>query len=286
MKNRIKRSIFLVIAVLAVLGAAAAAEAPMTAGMPNPWIEAESIEALNEAAGVNLHLPGVMGITDVAYRLMDTEELTIAELDFRVNGMAYMLRASGEMAADISGVYTDDGNTAFCGCEYEGLSVKLLDDCKLARWVYTDGQYVLMVNDEGTMDAETFEAIVSEMMDITSSFRPAAIAEGVYYDPVSGRAYAEVTAAGDNVYAIRIHWADSAVEDNVWTMTASVGEDGLLSYYDCVLKHVVTAEDGTDAESEADAAAEGWFEIADGKLLWTGADDESCRACVFELYTE
>ena len=230
--------------------------------------------------------PPVMGVTDVVYRLLATDELTLAEVQFELNGIPYTLRASGIMDEDISGVYTDGGDTAFAGHLQDGETIVMTDTCKLARWLNISGQYVLIVEDNGVYDEETFAGIVDEMMDITNPYQPADIREGVYFDRVSERASLTVTALEDNLYEIEIHWADSAFEDNVWTMTAAVTEDGLLTYHDCVMKHVVTAEDGTVDEKEANLNPDGYFELVDGHLLWTGAAEESCRECDFELYAE
>ena len=47
----------LLLAVLMCCSFALAEDAPSMAGMPNPWTEVDSLEALNEAADVNLQLP-------------------------------------------------------------------------------------------------------------------------------------------------------------------------------------------------------------------------------------
>ena len=288
MKSFIRCLVAFTAAVLMLTCAAFAEEgaAPGMIGMPNPWTELDSLEALNEAADVNLRLPGVMGVTDISYRLMAADQPVLAELCFSVNGTEYTLRASGEMESDISGVYLDNGETAFAGKEYEGRATVVTDTAKIARWLNISGQYILYVQDEGQMDADTFEGIVDEMMDITNPYQPVRIAGGTYYDTVSQRAYAEVTDAGNDAYTVEIHWSDSCWEDNVWNMTCIVTEDGLLTYHDCVMKHVVTADDGTVTEAEANLNPDGYFEIVGGRLLWTGAADPGCTGCVFELPAE
>lgn len=253
-------------------------------GMANPWRELESLEELNTAAYMNLQLPGVMGVTDVHYRLMANAELPLAELQFRVNGYSYVLRASGNVEEDISGVYLDDGKTAFE--DYADISDRIVvtKTMKLARWFNTDGQYVLIVEDEGAYDEETFKGIVSEMMDLTNPAQMGELTSGMYYDATSQRAYAYVEAMDGGAYAIEIHWSSSAWEDNVWTMTAEFTEDGLLSYNDCVEMLVVTDDNGNENVQEANIIPDGYFmPISSTSFTWEGAAEENCRSCVFEL---
>lgn len=252
------------------------------AGMANPWIELESPEELNEKAGTYLQLPGVMGVRVKACRLMNQGEPMLAEVIFEVNGMEYTLRTAG-CVEDISGFYMPDGKTAFEGREYDSFAIVNAEEMKLARWLNLDGQYILYVRDGGTMEEETFAGIAEEMFLLTNRFSLPEIAEGTYYDSVSMRAYAEVSMIEEGKYAIEVHWSDSVSEDNQWNMTAVLTEDGLLVYDDCEEKHVVTMEDGSSTEVYANLIPEGYFAVSEGKLLWTGAADESCRDCVFEL---
>ncbi|MBO2517108.1 MAG: hypothetical protein CW338_07555 [Clostridiales bacterium] len=272
MKNLMKCLIILLIVSLIPGVAAFAGVSPLT--------EMESLRELNEAADVNLQLPGVMGVTEVSYVLISGDPV-IAELNFQVNGTPYCLRASGVMECDISGVYLDSGRTAFEDAEPADFAVVLCDSCKLARWMNISGQYVLTVYDEGWMDEETFRGIAEEMAFITNPYQPAVLLEGLYYDSCSQRAHAEVTALEEGVYAVEIHWADSAAVDYVWNMTVEAGEDGLLYYSDCELKKVTTAEDGSQTELIANLIPDGYFEYTDGVLSWTGAAEENCRSCVF-----
>ncbi len=271
--------VFILAAVLAMVFVSACAE---SFGMVNPWSEVESLEELNEKAGTYLQLPGVMGVEVKAYRLMNQGETMIAEVIFTVNGTEYSLRGAG-CVEDVSGVYLSDGKTAFEGKEYDSFAVVATDEMKLARWLNLDGQYILYVMDEGKMDDVTFAGIADEMRTLTNRFVLPVIEEGTYYDSYSMRAYATVALTEDGCYDIEVHWSDSAWEDNVWNMTASMMEDGLLVYDDCVAKNVVTKEDGSFTENYANLLPDGYFAVSEGKLLWTGAADESCRECVFEL---
>lgn len=191
-----KKFFTLLTAVLMLIASCASAE---LVSMPNPWVELDSLEELNAAAGTHLCLPGVMGITEISYRLMDIGDYKIAELNYSVNGTPYTMRAS-DIKADISGVYLEDGRTAFEGAEEQAMAVVILEDCKLSRWLTGDLQYVLMVLDGNTLDEETFAGITEEIMSNTIVNDNSMPADGIYYDSVSQRAYLELTTLGDNSY--------------------------------------------------------------------------------------
>ena len=269
---------FLSLLAAAMLIASWAAAEPT---MNNPWTELDSLEALNELTDLNLQLPAVMGVTDTAYRLLSAEDLLIAEVRFAVNGQAFTLRGSPSFDEDISGIYLNDGTTAFQAHENEGETSIITDDVKAARWMDINGQYVLMAADPAAIDAETFGLIVDEMMNLTRAFQPIVLPDGIYDDETSGRAHAEVNALGNDSYTIEIHWADSAFEDYVWTMTAEMTEDGLLTYNDCIKKRVVTADDGTETEYKANLIPDGYFVPAENSFTWDGAAEENCQACRF-----
>ena len=280
------------LAAATLLASCAFAEAPVTddssaaVTMANPWTDVDSLEALNEATELRLQLPAVMGVTAQAYRLLSSDDLLIAEVDFEVNGQAFTLRGSPSFDQDISGVYLADGTTAFQGHESEGEASVVTDEVKAARWMDINGQYVLIAGDPAAIDAETFGLMAEELMDLTKAFQPVALPDGTYDDETSGRAHAGVMALGNDTYAIEIHWADSAFEDYVWTMTAEMTEDGLLTYGDCVKKRVVTAEDGTETEYEANLIPDGYFTPEENAFGWDGAAEENCRSCHFVFSEE
>ena len=255
------------------------------AGMADPWTELSSLEELNEAADMNLQLPPVMGVTVSAYRLLSTDEQLIAEVIFEVNGQSFRLRGSPEFDTDISGIYMEDGNTAFAGHENECRTDVLTDEVKAARWMDINGQYVLSADDATAVDAETFTAMADELQEVTNPDQPIVLPEGTYYDTTSERAAAEVKSLGNDAYAITVHWADSAFEYTEWTMTAVMGEDGTLSYQDCVEKLVSQAEEGEPVETVANLIPDGFFIPTENAIAWTGAAEESCRDCVF-VYSE
>ena len=278
------KKLFAILAAAILMFSCAAAE--NTESLANPWTEVESLEVLNETLDMNLQLPGVMGITDTQYRLMTTDDMIMGEVRFTLNGRDYVLRGAPEFDTDISGIYVEDGKTAFEGVESEACTILTLGAVNAARWMDIAGQYVLFTEGDTALDEETFADMVDELMTLTRAFQPVVLPDGTYDDEVSGRAHAEVKALGNDTYAIEIHWADSAFVDYVWTMTAEMTEDGLLTYGDCVETRVETAEDGTTTEQQANLIPDGYFVPGENAFSWDGAAEENCRGCVFTLVQE
>ena len=283
-----KKIVSLVIAMLLVLGCALG---EMSVGMPNPYTEYETLEEINEIALMNLTHPAVMGVTDEKFYIIESGEYIIAEYDFTLNGYEYCFRACG-LFDDISGVYID-GDTAFANAEGEGIQYAEGEGMKLARWLTIDGQYVLIVNDNGEMAQDTFESICEELKDIVDPALSEAeleiyysFFEGSYYDEVSERAVMEVVANGSESLTMIVYWADSAFETYVWTMTGKLYEDGLIGYDDLEAAIITTAEDGTETVEPIEAIAEGWFVPTENGLAWEGAADEQLSTCRFVEITE
>lgn len=142
-----------------------------TANMVNPCTEYSSLEEVNEIIGGNLCAPGVMGVSDRAFVVIDCGSYKIGEYQFTVAGYDYNLRCA-KTGDDISGVYLSGGEgTAFEGQTAEtddnGIQSNADNETKCARWFVDDMQYVLSVNDNGGMDHETFMSIADEMMHNT-----------------------------------------------------------------------------------------------------------------------
>ncbi len=275
-------------ALIVALLAAVCLFSAQAAALPNPAAECESLDALNEMLGCHLQRPGVMGVSDEAYRIISTgDTFDIGEYCFSVNGLHYCYRFCADCENDISGVWLN-GNTAFESQAGE-LEYASGEGKKLARWANTDGQYVLCVTDDGMMEQEQFDGIVNEIK--LTSVAPedetvvpfGSLPEGMYQDNYSGRATANVIALGDGSYDITISWADSALATGIWTMTASFAEDGLLYYTNCVSTYSEYDENGLEVVDTLCENGEGFFGFSENRLYWNGAADEQCRDCVFEL---
>ena len=262
-----------------------------TANIANPIVTYTSLDELNEVCGLKLSRPAVMGVSDEVFQTLPYEGSVIAEYRFTVNGTPYILRGSAVVTGDISGVYTG-GATAFSGYPDFEEAVAETDELKLARWYTVDGQYVLMIEDKGSMDSKTFEAIAKEMHTLTAMDHThddfSAYYEslaGFYQDRVSQRASLTAEALEGGLH-ISVRWGNSAFETCLWEMTVFCGEDGLLNYTDGVTSVSNTAEDGTTTITENSCGDCGFFTETDGVLFWNGAPDENCLSCEFEKLPE
>ena len=261
------------------------AEEPATNGMPNPMTEYASLDEINDIVGSKLVHPGVMGVSDEKFFVIDCGDYQLADYRFAVGGADYTFR-SAPVTQDISGYYVGEG-TAFADGAHDGIEYAEADGAQLARWFTIDGQYVLSAKDMA--DADAFALVAEELSAMTFPGMSETEYEtyyaglaGQYYDSYSQRATMTVEADGANGVKLTVDWSSSASENTEWTMTARLTEDGLLSYNDCACSNIVTAEDGTETVEIVSTDGEGWFTFDGDKLCWTGAADDSCVNCVFE----
>lgn len=287
-----KKYLAILLALVMMLSMAACGEKkqeqPLGPGAESPITEMGSLEELNNELGLRLAGPGVMGVTDNYYNIVDCEEFKIAEYGFTVNGYECVFRGSPIYDHDISGVYLEKG------LAYEGKDVTdeidyvFSGEYKLGRWATIDGQYVFLLLDPNKdMDEDTFKSIAEELKYLANPGNlngDLAAYVGSYADSYSQRAVADVTLAEDGLLHILVHWGSSAWESVNWEMNATLTEDGLLSYYDETKTNIVFKEDGTEEYTVVYEGQEGFFAPSEGKLEWTGAYEEDCRSCVFEMY--
>ena len=276
-----KKTLALLLTLTMLLSLSACGGKEEEGGVPNPMTEYASLAELNEATLSRLVGPGVMGVSDESFIAYDCGDYLLAEYNFTVAGVKYMLRSAPTLE-DISGFYVN-GEPAFSGDISDGINYAEGEDgVQLARWANVDGQYVfacLSENDDFTGIAEEMYAVNSPSATGGVDF---ATLPGEYQDSVSQRASMTVEDNGDETVHMLVSWANSAFETMQWEMNASLGEDGLLYYTDGSSSLVSTAEDGTQEVKVLSVNMEGFFSIADGVLYWNGAADESCRECAFE----
>ena len=119
----------------------------------------DSLDQLNQQTGASFRSPGVMGVTDESYRIYHRADYDVAEYCFSVNDMPYSFLFSTDTAADISGFFADvsDDETY-----YED------EACKAERSFIGDGQYCLVVYDNGQMEADTFTGIAEELFVVVT----------------------------------------------------------------------------------------------------------------------
>lgn len=139
-----------------------------TVGMASPIKEYASLDEMNEAAATMLQHPGVMGVTNERFFVIDDGTDKIAEYSFDINGVSYCLRHCPTTLDDISGVYID-GKTAFADKEYTGdIDYVVTDDMMLARWARVEGQFVLMATRTEGYTEEQFHTIAEEIQMVNA----------------------------------------------------------------------------------------------------------------------
>lgn len=239
-------------------------------GVANPIVEKDSLDAINSEIGTNIVAPAVMGKTDERYSVISNE---IAQYNFSLNGYDWTIRGAKKIDEDISGIW-DDHNEFVSGSE----STVYMNDWYLYRFFDGDYQYTVVVDNPENFDETTFSNIKDEIKNCIIGVDPF---EGEYTDNVSQRATAIVKKDGD-IYHVTVSWSSSASKTTVWSMECKK-EDNKLTYAG---ENFATYEYNDEGEETicGDGASNniGWFDINEGKLAWTGANEEYCRACVFE----
>ena len=252
-------------------------------GLPNPVTEYGSLAEINDLLGLKLAHPPVMGVTDERFSVINGET-QIAEYDFKVAGVEYCFRGSPSFDGDISGYYTADG-LAFSGQPTDEIEFVEDGEAKLARWATIDGQYVLLAKNASDAFADVAEELKGLTFPWMTENELAAYyksLEGEYQDEYSQRAHMKGEALGSDGVRFTVHWAGSAFENYEWVMTCRLYEDGLLSYDDCVKTLYKTDTEGKTTSEVEGTDGSGYFvPTEDGKLLWTGAEDDYCRECIF-----
>ncbi|MCQ2486416.1 MAG: hypothetical protein MJ129_00600 [Clostridia bacterium] len=74
--------------------------------MTNPVKSYETLTEINDIVGCHISNPGVMGVTEEKYSVIEADPL-IAQYDFSLNGKELSVRAS-KTKDDISGIYVKD----------------------------------------------------------------------------------------------------------------------------------------------------------------------------------
>ncbi|MCR5150896.1 MAG: hypothetical protein K6B52_06695 [Clostridiales bacterium] len=289
-----KKSIICVICVLALAFSLAACRRveqvaeiptaePTTVTIVNPVTEYFSLEELNAACGAKLSKLAETEVTNESFSTIDGDGI-LGEYKFNIGENEICVRFAANFDNDISGVYVD-GASAFK--EKYNEETVATDEYRLSRWITVDGQYVVIA--PIAFDEKEFDSVVKEFrerstremteQELTDKYNSLS---GEYQDSVSQRATATVEGSEDGI-KITVTWASSATENSVWTMTATLGEDGLYNYRDCEHSTYDFSESEDGVKKVISTKGEGFFSLdSTGALHWSGAQDENCRKCIFE----
>lgn len=248
-----------------------------SANMVNPVEEYSSLDEINKAAGTKLVSPDDGSLSAESFSVISN---SISQYKFTLGGCEYCFRASAESDDDISGIYLDNGKTAFEGQSESG-AVAASGEFKAFRFFVDGIQYVLSVNDNNSLDADYFnrmgEKLQNSVIKAVSSPEVTKLA-GQYQDSYTKRATAEVKLYDKDAVEITIKWASSASQEDVWSIKA-VKDGDRLTYTADSIAHTRTEEDN---QTELKDFGAGYFEITEAGICWTGSGVESTEKCVFE----
>ena len=105
---------------------------------------------------------------------------------------------------------------------------------------------------------------------------------GTWFDETSQRATLEITDLGNDQYEMLLSWGSSASEATEWRMSGALDGVGDLAYAGGTKAHVVYGENGEIVSEEAVYTdGEGWFSVAEGGLVWTDFQEETCADFFF-----
>lgn len=136
------------------------------AGLANPMVGYESLDEINGIAGTNIVHPGIMGVTDEAFFVINGgASAPIAQYDYKAAGYEFSLRGA-KTGEDFSGLYAD-GASLFGECEEDAdLEIAAYDGGRAGRWSKDGVQYVFYA--KGNIEEEQFRGICEETVALTS----------------------------------------------------------------------------------------------------------------------
>ncbi|MDO4940073.1 MAG: hypothetical protein Q4E33_00075 [Erysipelotrichaceae bacterium] len=245
-------------------------------GMSNPMVVYDSLEEINEKVGVKLSIPQDMVTEKESYQIINDE---IAEYDFTDEGYQFALRGA-KKNDDISGIYINS-KMAY---DKDDLGFVEDENFKAYRFFVEENQYVLTVKDNGEISEDDFDIICNSIENEiykNESCEDTIALIGNYQDSYTQRASATIELAGRDKVLLTITWPNSVEEYEEWGAVSSCSSNKIR--YDSLVHKVIV----TDAEGNSDVSTniveeDGFFVIKDGKLYWTGANDETKANCVFE----
>ena len=138
----------------------------MIDGMPNPFVDCDSLEEACEIAGIDLEIPDDFGFEfERIYRAMDGRMIEVIFMDGSEE--VYRIRKGlvSEFGEDISGDYNEysvssEARVAGCRAELFGNSE---DEMMMARW--NDGEYAYSITCEDPIPEASMIGIMNMMME-------------------------------------------------------------------------------------------------------------------------
>ena len=247
----------------------------------NPVKKYETLQEINEIAGVTLVSPAVPEISDQEYYIIDNKT---AAYKFTVSGYEYYMRGCRDTSIDMSGVWVD-GKTLFQDHLEDVFDFEEGDGYKVGRFILGGRQYIFGVHDKETMDKNVFLDLCSQISNqviVEGTHDEVKALVGTYQDYVSQRASANVMLTDIDTLTIDIIWPNTAYEYDEWVMTNAKYELTKLKYSEVIHTYNIMYDDGSMDVIDQKDFEPGYFEIKDNKLLWTGSGNEFASMCEFE----
>lgn len=243
----------------------------------NPVIQYDSLEEINEVANTKIVAPTNFKRTNEMFYIIDNNT---AAYGFTADGYDYYIRGCQSTNFDMSGVFVD-GKPLFNELTLS-LDYKEASGYKVFRFIVGTYQYIFGVKDEGAIEYETFSNQFSEVrQQIIMNSAPEEIKNlvGFYQDSTSQRATAQIVLDDIDRISINITWSSSATDYDEWMIKAKV-KDNKANYEE--ITHTKNSANNIDPENLNDYSS-GYFEIQEGKLMWTGSGNQQTDKCIFEI---
>ena len=239
----------------------------------------ETLQEINDVANVLIVKPGVMGISDEKFYVIEGK---VAAYGFNLNGYDYFIRGTKELSFDMSGIV--NGSEPLFKSLDEKIQYGQTNEYKAYRFILGNIQYIFGVKDNGKIEKELFEGQSEEVFNALcyeATTQEIKNALGTYYDSYSQRAVLNISLTNINEILIDIVWSSSANETDEW-LIQTIPQTHKVEYENIIHKKIISNEDETTTETLLDDYGSGYFEYENEILKWTGSGNENTSSCIFE----
>ena len=246
----------------------------------NPVKQYESLQQINKNAIVYIAPLNQQEATEEVFYIIDNNT---AVYGYKLNGYDYYQRGCKDTSIDMSGIFKN-GSTLFSNKLEDKIAYEQTDEYKVYRFILGNKQYIFGVYDLGKLDKEVFDQQFSEVYLKTINDGSSKIVKdlvGDYYDTTSQRATAQASLIDINTLGIDVTWSSSENEYDEWIVETNYEYDR-LTYSNISHLKVTTDENGNTDIKDLQDYCEGYFEIKDSKLLWTGSGNKQTSSCEFK----
>lgn len=239
-----------------------------------------SLEEINKKTNTHLIKPGVMGITNERFFILDNNT---SDYVFDLNGYEYYMRGCKDTTIDMSGVF-ENGKQIFEDQIDKQIAFARSKEYSVVRFILGGKQYIFGVKDNGEIDDQTFKNQFDEIYKniiYESTTQDIINLLGEYQDINSQRANANIDLYDVNKLLIDIKWSSTADQEDEWKVYCSY-IPGRLDYEQIEHYKNTYSEDGTVSTETLSDFLPGYFEIKDNSIYWAGSGEETTSTCIFE----